>query len=134
MDDLHRIIEVLKERNVCPDFLITSPAVRAVQTAVLLSQGLAMPPDSIAIKNVLYPGTSEQYLDCIKELSKEQQSVMIVGHHPAMTDTINTLLKEELQRVATSSVHAIQWDKAKSWEKCLSSPSQLVFAIKPKNI
>ena len=59
---------------------------------------------------------------------------MLVGHHPAVTETINALLSEELQRAATSSVHAIQWDEADSWEKCLKKPGQLLFAIQPKNI
>jgi len=134
VEDLRAVIEVLNERNVRPDFLLTSPAVRAIQTAMLLSQGLEMPQDSVGIRSVLYPGTCEQYQDCVRELPKERESVMIVGHHPAVTDMINSLLGEELQRAATSSVHAIQWDKADSWKKCFSNPGQLLFAVKPKNI
>ena len=134
VEDLRTIIEVLKEKNVRPDFLITSPAVRAIQTAVLLSQGLEMPPESIVIKNVIYSGTHEQYLGCISELPQKNHSVILVGHHPAVADTINSLLGEELLCAATSSVHAIQWDEAKSWIKCITKPGQLLFAIKPKSI
>jgi len=134
MDDLHAIIKVLKEKNVHPDFLVTSAAVRTIQTAVLLSQGLEMPQEAFGIKSTLYHGDSDQYLDCIKELPKGCNSVMIVGHHPAITGTINVLLGEELHRVATSSVHGIQWDEADSWKKCVNEPGQLLFALKPKNL
>jgi phosphohistidine phosphatase len=134
MDDLHAIIEVLKEKEVRPDFLVTSAAIRAVQTAVLLLQGLEMSQDSIGIKSSLYPGTCEQYLGCIKELPQEHHSVMLIGHHPAITEAINSLLEENLQRAATSSVHAIQWNEADRWEKCFDNPGQLLFAIKPKNL
>ena len=134
VEDLRLMTQALKEKNIRPDILLTSPAVRAVQTAVLLSQGLEMSPESIAIKNVLYPGTSEQYLDCILELPQEFQAALIVGHHPAVTDIINLFLGEELLHAATSSVHAVQWGDAKSWKKCITVPGQLLFAIKPKSI
>ena len=134
VEDLRAMIDVLKARNVRPDLLMTSPAIRAIQTAVLVTQGLDMPSDSMRMKNELYLGTCEQYLDCVKTLSQECQSAMIVGHHPGVTDTINSLLGEELHRAATSSVHAIQWDEATSWKKCLNNPGQLVFAMKPKNL
>ena len=134
IDDLQTIAEALREKNVRPDLLLTSAAVRAIQTAVFLSQALELPEDILGVRSILYPGCRDQYLDCIRELPESCHSVMIVGHHPAVTDTINTLLGEELQRVATSSVHCIQWDNAESWKPCVSEPGQLVFAFKPKNL
>ena len=137
MDDLHAMIKALREQNVRPDLLLTSPAVRAVQTALFLSHGLEMTQDSISLKSILYPGDCEQSLNCVKGIPKKNHSAMIVGHHPAVTETIHSLLGEwgeELQRVSTSSVHAIQWDKADSWEKCVGRPGQLLFAIQPKHL
>ena len=134
MDDLHDIIKALRDKDIRLDFLVTSAAVRAIQTAVLLSQGLEMPQEAFGIRSTLYPGTCDQYLDCIKHLPKECFSAMIVGHHPAVTETINTLLGEELHRVATASVHCIRWDEAETWQQCLDEPGQLMFAFKPKNI
>ena len=134
IDDLHAIIKALIGKNVRPDFIVTSAAVRTIQTAVCLSQGLEMPQEAFGIKSTLYRGKSEQYLDCIKGLSDEYQSVMIVGHHPAITETINILLGEELQRVVTSSVHCIQWEDSDFWENCVRQRAQLVFALKPKKL
>ena len=134
IDDLQNIIEALREKNIHPEMILTSTAVRAIQTAVLLSQGLDMPQDVLGVRSILYPGCRDQYLDCIRQLPEDLRSVMIVGHHPAVTDTINTLLGEELHRVATSSVHCVRWDEADSWKQCVSEPGQLVFAFKPKNL
>ena len=132
MDDLHTIIGALKEKDVKPDFLVSSAAVRAIQTAVLLSQGLEMSQECLGIRIALYQGKCEQYMNSIKELPNECDSAMIIGHHPAITDTINYLLEEELPRVATSSVYCIQWDEMDSWEKCVGVPGHLIFHIKPK--
>ena len=134
MDRLHAVIEALKDKKAKPDFMMTSAAVRAIQTAVILSQGLKMPQEAFGIRSTLYPGNCDQYLDCIKQLPEEYHSVMIVGHHPAVTDTINSLLGEDMKQVATSSVHCIQWNKADSWNQCLNEPGQLLFAVKPKNL
>ena len=134
MEDLHAVITALRDKDVRPDFMMTSAAVRAIQTAVLLSQGLEMPQEAFGIRRTLYPGSCDQFFDCIKQFSEEYHSAMIVGHHPAVTDTINTLLGEDIKRVATSSVYCIQWDKADSWKQCLDEPGQLVFALKPKKL
>jgi len=140
MDDLHTVIAALRDqfcrfehKNVRPDFMISSAAVRAIQTAVILSQSLELPQEAFGIRSTLYPGDCDHYFDCIKQLPKEYHSAMIVGHHPAVTDTINTLLGEEdIKRVVTSSIHCIRWEEADSWKQCFDEPGQLLFALKPK--
>jgi len=82
----------LKKIGIDPDYIITSPKVRAVQTAEILAEtlgfsgevqvsaDLAAGPDLAALRNLL--GTR-----------KTASEIVVVGHEPGLGETVGELLK-----------------------------------------
>lgn len=73
------------------DAILTSPLVRARQTAEIIAKVL-QPPREIHISDNLEPGFSVEAL--CEEISrmKGAQSLMLVGHEPDLGDLISTLV------------------------------------------
>jgi phosphohistidine phosphatase len=64
-----------------PDVLITSPFVRAAQTAEIFAEALAFPPEKIRVSETLKP--AENPADIVKEISRlKAKEVACFGHAP----------------------------------------------------
>src|ERR1700727_4109733 len=71
----------LKELKVKPDVLITSPYVRAAQTAEIFAEALGFSPEKIRVSDTLKP--AEDPADILKELSRlKAKEVACFGHAP----------------------------------------------------
>ncbi len=125
---LQTVIPALKKEKIRPDMLLSSPAVRAIQTAMMVFQGLELPTDVFALCAPLYEGAAVDYLDAIKALPESVGSAMLVGHHPGITNAVNQLLGENLEKIPTSAVYGIRW-KTDSWTKCVSEKGNSVFTL-----
>jgi phosphohistidine phosphatase len=77
----------LKEMEIKPDVLITSPYVRAAQTAEIFAEALGFPLDKIRVSEALKP--AENPADIVKELQRlKPKEAMCFGHAPHVDATI----------------------------------------------
>ncbi|MGH9733141.1 MAG: phosphohistidine phosphatase SixA [Candidatus Acidiferrales bacterium] len=77
----------LKELGVKPDVLITSPYVRAAQTAEIFAEALGFPTAKVRVTDSLKPPASPA--DFIKEISHlKGKEVMCFGHAPHLDQLI----------------------------------------------
>src|SRR5215471_12439262 len=74
------------------DLFLTSPYVRAVQTAEIFASALEYARQRIRRTNMLLPGTEPSLL--LRELAKEKHAstVFLFGHAPQLDDVIATAL------------------------------------------
>jgi phosphohistidine phosphatase len=73
-----------------PDVLITSPYVRAVQTAEIFAEALGFPPEKAGVSEALKPTGNPA--DVVKEISKlRAKEVMCFGHAPHLDRMISQL-------------------------------------------
>jgi len=73
-----------------PDIFITSPYVRAAQTAEVFAEALGFPPEKIRASDALKPGGNPE--EFIKEISKLRvKEVMCFGHAPHLDQLIYLL-------------------------------------------
>src|SRR5271163_3255251 len=71
----------LRSLDVKPDILITSPYVRAAQTAEIFAEALGFAPEKIRVSEALKPAADPA--DILKELSQlKAKEVMCFGHAP----------------------------------------------------
>lgn len=94
----------LKKMNVNPSVIFSSPANRAISTALILSEELGYAHDDIIIDHNLYGATEQYLLQLIKGLPDEAGSVMIIGHNPAITEATNLLANENIFDMAPCGV------------------------------
>lgn len=74
------------------DLVITSPLVRAVQTAEVLVGQLGFDEPVIAREIIAHPPTTTALVDLIAELDPSLKDVMLVGHEPTMSTLSAELL------------------------------------------
>lgn len=79
------------EKGISPDLILTSPLIRAVQTADILAETLSYTGPLIAT-NKLAPGFDVTDLDDILTQHGSANELVLVGHEPDLSDLVASLL------------------------------------------
>ena len=74
----------LREKELVPDYLVSSPAERARQTAISVSKALDFKKKKINWDARIYGAGTEELLEVLAEAPKETKTVLIVGHNPGL--------------------------------------------------
>ncbi len=94
----------IKKQNIFPEMIYSSPAARAVNTALIFARIFDFPEDKFFIKNDLYMSDTDDILNVISETSAKVGSLMIFGHNPGFTDLANYLSELRLANIPTSGL------------------------------
>ena len=92
---MHRIAEGMTHLGIDPDVIITSPCLRARQTADIVAEVFRV--DRVELHEALSPGGDQARL--IEDLSQrygDHKSVIIVGHEPDLSEVASTLMAGSL--------------------------------------
>jgi phosphohistidine phosphatase len=111
--DAPKMAKRLSKRDVKVDLMLSSPANRAIRTAKVLAQELDYKLKSIVVDERLYPGAESGMLKFIHGLGNEISRVMLVGHHPALSELAHRL-SSDITHMPTCAVAEFTF-KAKSW-------------------
>jgi phosphohistidine phosphatase len=82
----------LWQKNIRPDYIISSPAERAYVSAQKLCKAMGDDATSIVTDRRLYRGDLNSLLSVLAECPKNRQRVMLVGHNPALAELLLYLL------------------------------------------
>ncbi|MCB0515914.1 MAG: histidine phosphatase family protein [Chitinophagales bacterium] len=104
----------LQKKQIIPQQIISSYAVRAYQTAVIAAAALKYSPENITIASDLYFQGSHSILQYLKQQSDQQQVIMLVGHNPDFSDLAELLLRKNIE-MPTAGVLLLEW-KHVSWQ------------------
>lgn len=126
-----RIIGYLTDHGVTADLILSSPAVRALETARLVAAGIGYPAGRIRTERVIYGGNAEHILDLIFTVPDEVESLILFGHNPVITDLANFFLRPGIDDMPTSCMVGLSFE-AKSWTEIPSASSATDFIIYPK--
>lgn len=103
----------LAKRDVKPDLILSSPAMRALTTAEIIAKRLDYKLKEIVVDDRLYAGEADDLLKLIHELGDTLKRVMLFGHNPELTDLAHRL-SSEITHMPTCAVAEFTFD-AKSW-------------------
>ena len=120
----------LVERNVKADLIMSSPAKRALATAVVIAKMLAYKRKDIVVNHRLYAGQMDDLLDVIQELDHKLERVMLVGHNPELTELAH-YLSTEITHIPTCAIAEFTFH-AKSWSAIGKSRPEQVTLDHPK--
>ena len=128
--------ERLGEREVCPDRIYTSSALRARTTAKIIAEVLDYPAEDIDQVESLYHAGVSTWLDFISGLDDSLSCVMCFGHNPGLTELAHFEFGCELSNIPTCGVLTLNFD-ADYWAKVPGTqPDQVEFDYpkkKPSN-
>ena len=128
-----KVIDYLHENHIKVDYIISSHAVRAHETARILAHGLKYPVENIKIDSHIYYADGDSILNQFYDLPDSYDSVMIVGHNPSLTDFVNLFLKTPIENLPTSGVVSFSFE-TDHWEKVPVASRKTNFILFPKEM
>ncbi len=120
----------LIKKNVKPDLIISSSAIRASETARIIAAKLGYPESEIKYEDNLYEASEDDVFDTVFTVPDTIKSVMLVGHNPTFTNFANYFLKNEIDWMPTSAVVAIEFKTGK-WDKITDAKNNKKFYVYP---
>jgi phosphohistidine phosphatase len=132
--DAPRMAKRLKEKEVHPSIVLTSPAVRAAATCEKFCDVLNFPREQIRQEKKLYHGSEETLFDIlktVKDLKDDEEVVMLFGHNPGLTEFVNTLLNEDIENVPTCGIVSCEINIS-TWQDLQPGCGELEYFDFPK--
>lgn len=129
--DAIEVSEKLKSKKVTPDILITSPAVRAMTTALIFARTLKYHYNRIVINEMVYDFSKDALLPLLRNIDDKYDVVMLIGHDPAFTYLLNDLTGKAFEKMPTAAVAKINFS-VKQWQKITPGKGKLIFLESPK--
>ncbi len=129
--DAHLVGRRLSKENINPDFVFSSPANRALHTAMICLRNLKYPMGQFQISTDLYDFSGEKVLDFVKETDDGLDTIMIFGHNHAFTHLVNSLGDSYIDNVPTSGYVHLQFNE-KSWANI--SQGRTIETVFPKHL
>jgi phosphohistidine phosphatase len=123
----------LFQKNFIPEIIFSSPAVRALTTALIFSRTLNYSEEKIVIEKKLYESKTEDYLECIASVNDNFQSAMFVGHNNNMDEVAHFLCPSFADEMKTCAVLGIVFN-ADSWKNILPQNSSLQLFVIPSHL
>ena len=130
LDAARFIGELIYERNLNPQIIISSPAKRAKQTAVLVKE-LAEISKTVEFDERIYEASPLTLFNLIREFDEKQESVLIVGHNPGFENLVRMLTGETVS-MPTAALAKINLN-IKKWSEIETGANELEFLIRPKD-
>lgn len=129
--DVPNMARRLMAKGTRPSLIITSPAVRARQTARLLARSIGYPVEFIQTEHELYLADPNTILNVIAGQDNTFEKIVVVAHNPGITELANQLGKRNIDNVPTCGVVQLEAD-CPSWDALGRSPCTIADFDYPK--
>lgn len=120
IDDAKTLATKLIKREIRFDLILTSPAIRAITTAQIISNRLDHKQRFLEVDKKLYQADSTTLFRIVSKLHKKIKSVMLVGHNPALEDFV-TLIAGESVSMQTCALIELSFE-FKDWKDLDKAP------------
>ena len=123
----------LRDKDIIPDIIISSPAIRAAKTAKVISDILSYPRSKLIYNDDIYEASTTALFKIVNKIDDRFKSVMLVGHNPAMTYFANTLANIRIDNIPTCGIVCTKLATS-SWQEISDNCGTLKFFEYPKNL
>jgi len=113
-----------------PDLIISSPALRAITTARIIT-GLMGFRDIVELPE-MYHASDRKLLEIINALPDTSQTVILFGHNRGLTDLVNNLSGTHVPNVPTCGVSGISFNLG-TWKEVSFGKGKLFLFDFPKS-
>lgn len=100
----------LARRRSRPDLIVSSPAVRALETARIIARKLGYPRKDIVVKDRLYGAGVVELIDVIRNAPESVATLMLFGHNPGLTELANHLGPRPIPNLPTCGVLHLKFE------------------------
>lgn len=128
----------LRNQNLAPDFILSSPAVRAIETARKCCKAMGFSDRHIYQDSRIYAANSATLKAILNECPHQAQRVMLVGHNPGLEHLLEDLVRQAIiepedgKLLPTATVAHLTL--AEHWSQTCSAGGQLNNIIRASSL
>lgn len=121
----------LKEKEKSAGVILSSPAFRSVETALIFSGIFRIPSEEILLAgNIYYKFTLQTLLENLTRIKEDEEVVTIFGHNPSFTELTGTLSKEGCSFIQKCAVVGISFNIS-TWSEIKRNTGNIEYHLKP---
>jgi phosphohistidine phosphatase len=120
-------------KNIYPDYLVSSSAARASQTAGIMADQLQFPSSGIVLEDILYDGGPRGYLSVVNAVQADKEVVALFGHNPDITYFGEYLSGADLDSMSKCSLVIIEFDNLE-WAEVSAKTGNFILYQSPKQL
>lgn len=114
----------LVKNKLYPDVYCTSPATRALHTAVGIGEFLGYSEENLVIRQEIYFGSLKDIRQLITSTDDLFQHIFLTGHEPLLSALIHSYTGKTMEKFPTCGVCSISF-QADSWKAALNGNIEL---------
>jgi phosphohistidine phosphatase len=136
--DCPRVGQWLHSHELLPDYVLSSPAERARQTARRVSRELGMDPASINTDVRLYLADLSDLLAVIADTPASATSILLVGHNPGLETLLRHLAGASVAEPAdgklmpTAALAVLE--TRNDWQQLQRDSARLIQLVRPRQL
>lgn len=119
-----------QERGLYPQLVISSPANRAIHTAIIMCRSIEYDLGEIEMIPNLFHADYRQLLNEVRKVNDEYSSVMLFAHNPGITEFANYIGQQSYGNVPTAGFLHFQFN-VNRWSEC--ETAEVLLFDYPKN-
>jgi phosphohistidine phosphatase len=127
-----QMAEIFHKREGSPGLIITSPAFRALETALIFAGITSTSYDKIILRNNLYFGTNlDKLMRVLTTIDDDVKTITLFGHNPSFTDLPDALSRNGCGPVPKTGIVCLSFDIEK-WTEVSKRGGKLEYFLKPE--
>lgn len=128
-----RIGQYLYNKSAAVDAILSSSAVRAVQTAEQIADQIKFDLNRIIFDAELYEASVRIWLSRISELNSHWKEVIIIGHNPVISYFVEYITNHHFEGMEAGSMVKIA-STADNWTEMTKDNSSFEYYISPDDL
>jgi phosphohistidine phosphatase len=122
----------LSAKNIIPEQIVSSPAVRALTTARYFANEFGIAESTIVEEKRIYEATVYELMNVVNKLDNSSSFTALFGHNPGISNLADTLCNENLYAIPTCAVVLIYFP-FDNWNMISAGTGELILYDYPKN-
>jgi phosphohistidine phosphatase len=133
-----RVGRYLFQQGLVPDFIVSSPAMRARQTVIAVCGQMDIGPDQISWDDRIYGGWTASLVSVLSDCPNDASRVLIAGHNPGLETLLQYLCHHRVpmpvdgKLLPTAAVAHLQIDS--EWSNLDSGVARLLSITRSRSL
>jgi phosphohistidine phosphatase len=128
----------MQQQKLVPDFVISSPAVRAITTARRCCKSMGFSTDRIRTDKRLYEASLGTLVKVLQECPKNAKRILLVGHNPGLELLVRHLSHKAVKTPADGKVMptatVAHFSMPNEWELLVAGCAKLRAIVRPSSL
>lgn len=130
--DAHEMSQWLTEQDPKIDLILSSPAVRAFETARIFAKTLEYPENKIQQNELIYDANVDDLISVIDDVPDRYKNILLFGHVPSLNLLANFLCDDHLVNIPTCGIYCVEIN-SNHWKDFSESETKAAFFKYPKH-